>query len=593
MKSLLASLSDHPMAMLRGIASLRGVNLVSNVRDGAAAQLAAALAERASTDEALAACSAAAQSAWNALGAAGGRMKVTAFSRLSGSVIRPVGPGKLEREQIWQQPEGAAEELWYHGLIFRAFFDLGNGPAEYYYIPEDLLPDDALDGTGSISGEAGLAAGQRGALQPITAPAHERQGFNSLAVDMCRLLANAREAPLRIVASEAGRLRPVEPSRLAEGLLLQDAVRLELLLALARGSGMLVIERGKIAVNSPAAIAWLRGTHWEQMTGLFVGWRDGTDAAPVAGSFSTESGRSLKSVADWNDLRHTPALHAEGNWHNDPLLARRVLLTILRGADAGNWYAISDLAALVKAVSPDFQRPDGDYQSWYLRDEKTGQYLSGFESWDSVEGRLISFLIAGPLFWLGAVSLATAEDGHVSSFRLTPYGVAWLAGAGPQELPRPARLSVNEDFSVVAPLWLPLNDRSRLLRFTEPVGGPYDWGAPTRHRITRGSLSRARAAGVKAEAILKFLQRASGGRVSPRIAAALARWNQQGGAVRINKGAILRVEDASILAGLRADPVIAPLLGELLSAQAVLVREPDLPGLLAVLAESGYTVRVD
>ena len=593
MKSLLASLSDHSMAMLRGIASLRLVTLASNVRDEAAAQLAAALAEKASVDEALAACSGAARSAWSALCAAGGRMKVTAFSRLSGSMIRPIGPGKLERELTWQQPEGAAEELWYRGLIFRAFADLGNGPAEYFYIPDDLLLDDALGEIGSAPGETGPTGPLRGALQPTTAPAHERQALNSLAVDLCTLLANARETPLRIAAGEAGRWCPADPSRLAEGLLLQDGVRLELLLALARGSGLLVIERGKMVVNTPAATAWLRGTHWEQMTELFVGWRESTDAGPVPGSSSAESGRGPKAMVDWNDLRRTPALQAEGNWRNDPLLARRALLTILHGAEASSWYTISDLAALVKAVNPDFQRPDGDYHSWYLRDETSSQYLSGFESWDGVEGRLISFLITGPLFWLGAVSLAMAEDGPVSSFRLTPYGVAWLANALPRELPRPARLAVNEVFSVVAPLWLPLNDRFRLLRFTEHAGGSYDWGASTRHRITRGSLSRARAAGVKAEAILKFLHRSSGDRVPPRIASALARWSQQGGAVRINRGAVLRVEDAAILAGLRADPVIAPLLGELLSAQAVLIRETDLPGLLAVLAESGYTVRVD
>ncbi|NIO71720.1 MAG: hypothetical protein GTN71_22490, partial [Anaerolineae bacterium] len=51
----------------------------------------------------------------------------------------------------------------------------------------------------------------------------------------------------------------------------------------------------------------------------------------------------------------------------------------------------------IKESDPDFQRPDGDYSSWYIRQADTGRYLSGFESWDQVEGALIAYLIAQPL----------------------------------------------------------------------------------------------------------------------------------------------------------------------------------------------------
>jgi hypothetical protein len=63
--------------------------------------------------------------------------------------------------------------------------------------------------------------------------------------------------------------------------------------------------------------------------------------------------------------------------------------------------------------------------------------------------------------------------------------------------------------------------------------------------------------------------------------------------VRIDKGALLRVEDASVLATLRADPVIGPLLGELISAQAVLVSVANLPRLVAALAQLGYSAKVE
>jgi len=57
MRTLLPSLNDHSLAMLRGIAELRGVDLTTNVRSDAAAQLAAQLAEPAVTETALASCS--------------------------------------------------------------------------------------------------------------------------------------------------------------------------------------------------------------------------------------------------------------------------------------------------------------------------------------------------------------------------------------------------------------------------------------------------------------------------------------------------------------------------------------------------------
>ncbi len=183
-----------------------------------------------------------------------------------------------------------------------------------------------------------------------------------------------------------------------------------------------------------------------------------------------------------------------------------------------------------------------------------------------------------------------------TAFRLTAAGAAWLANTTPSELPRPTRPSVSDDFIVTAPLLCPLLDRFRLLRFTEPA--PEKDNAPqastgTRHRISRTSLTRARASGLKAGAAAEFLKHVTSGRLPPRVAAALNRFDQTGGSVHISRGAVLRVADASTLASLRADPAIAPLLGDLISAQAVLIKEANLARLLSVIKDSGYDVSVD
>ena len=560
MRTLLASLGDYSMAMLRGIAELRGVMPATNVREEVAAQLAGALAEPHATALALSRVSAEAERAWAALCAAGGHIKVPAFTREHGA-IRAIGPGRLEREFAWRQPETPAEELWYQGLIFKAFADLGAGLLEYFYIPEELLPTTAA---GEETGPA--RAGAPPALDP---PARARQSGNALAVDACALLAILTDSPLRV--GESGRWRAADEARIRERLLLPDPTHSALLLALAQQSGWLAVEQDRLVVQGPAVTAWLRASHWEQASALFSAWQHS---------------------ATWNDLRHIPTLKADGTWRNDPLAARSQLLAALGRLDPARWYSVDAFAAWIKATEPDFQRPDGNYTGWYLRDVASERYLSGFEAWNDVEGRLIAFLIAGPLFWLGALSLG-GEDGEPGIFRLTTGGAYWLAGGGLPEPFPPARLLVNEDFTVGAPLLVPLFDRFRLLRFTEAVPGPPALDQPTQHRITRHSLSAARARGLRGEKIVQFLRHAAGGQLLARVETALLRWDQHGGAVRINKGAVLRVQDASILAALRADPVIAPLLGELLSAQAALVKEADLPKLLAALAELGYTTRVE
>ncbi len=571
MRTLLASLGDHSMAMLRGIAELRGVMPATNVREEFAAQLAALLAEPHATALALARVSAEAEHAWTTLCAAGGHLKVPAFTREYGA-IRPIGPGKLERETAWRQPGTPAEELWYQGLIFKAFADLGTGLLEYFYIPDELLPVTPEGGT--ARGDAGPGRMGSGLPSSLDRPGKARQSGNALAVDACTLLAMLSDTPLRV--GESGRWRAAGEARIRDKLLVADPTRGALLLAIAQELGWLAIEQDRLVVQGPAVTAWLRVGHWEQTSALFEAWRRSTT---------------------WNDLRRIPTLKAEGAWRNNSLGARDRLLEALGRLDPARWYAIEAFAAWIKATEPDFQRPDGNYTGWYLRDVASERYLSGFEAWDDVEGRLIAFLIGGPLFWLGAVALAGGE-GSPLSFRLTTGGAYWLAGSGLPEAYPPTHLVVDEDFSIAAPLLVPLFDRFRVLRFTEAVPGPGlpeqpTQGGITRHRITRHSLSVARAHGLRGEKIVQFLRHATGGRLPARVETALVRWDEHGGAVRISKGAVLRVQDASLLAALRADSVVAPLLGELLSAQAALVKEADLPRLLSALAELGYTTRVE
>jgi len=567
MRTLLASLNDHPMALLRGIANRRGVALTTNARADAALQLAAMLAEPGATEHTLRLLSPQAQTAWRALCRADGRMKVPAFTRSFGAV-RPLGPGKLEREQPWNAPVNATEELWFAGLVFKGFADAGDGLVEFVYIPPELLE-------GCAASEWAAAAPDVVARQ---APEHWIEARNSLAVDAATLLATLTRAPVRVDAD--GQPRSEEQSRLATGLIQKDPTRLALIVALLRQLGALSVAGGRLATDEKAAQAWLHKGIWPQLTALFETWSDSIDATPAG--------------AGWNDLRHVPGLRSEGKWRNDPLVARRAIIEKLRRLTPGDWHDLQAFVAAIKSEDPDFQRPEANYTDWYLRDAETDRFLSGFESWDRVEGGLIRFIIAGPLYWLGAVSLGLAHDATPEAFRLTPNGLAWIGAGEPPDPPRPARLTIQDDLTILAPLELPLLDRFRLLRFTEPVAGDAETPPKaTRHHITRDSLYTARTGGIKAQSLLRFLEQASEGQVPQRLIAGLERWDQHGGTVRLSRGAVLRVKDANVLALLRADPVIRPLLGDLLSAQAILIGEANLPRVIAALRELGYEVKVD
>ena len=195
-------------------------------------------------------------------------MKASIFGRVHGE-IRPIGPGRLERELTWRQPESPAEELWYRGLIFRAFADFGDGPLEYIYIPEDLhVPAD-------------LRQPPADAAPPIIAPVETPRRRDPCAQrpDRGRLRRAGcapRDPAARWTNRDRLRIQP-RPSGCARLCLHagRRRIRLELLLALARGRGWIKPDRGRLVLDMGAATAWLRRTHWEQMTSLFTAWRDG------------------------------------------------------------------------------------------------------------------------------------------------------------------------------------------------------------------------------------------------------------------------------------------------------------------------------
>ena len=139
--------------------------------------------------------------------------------------------------------------------------------------------------------------------------------------------------------------------------------------------------------------------------------------------------------SEFNELRLVPGLRCEGGWENDPRPTRQAVLDMLGRLPAGKWWNLPSFIQAVKQEQPDFQRPAGDYNSWFIRDTRTENYLRGFASWDAVDGALLRFFICVPLHALGLADLAAPEPGgEPAAFRLSAGCLDLLDGRLPKGL---------------------------------------------------------------------------------------------------------------------------------------------------------------
>ena len=420
--------------------------------------------------------------------AGGGGMPSPAFQRRFGE-LRRIGPGRLQTEQPWKTPTGPAEMLWYRGWIASVFRRTSDGTLRYISIPEDLLPLLPLGET-PIELQPPLPAA-------LSAPDVKRSLDELLLDDLGTLLAYVQNHPVWLRSNNRWRISDLQ--RLTPRLRLSTFRKqpletggpLHLLFFAAKKMELLTVRNRRQRFGN-ALRPWLEQTRGEQMYSLFRAWRDAND---------------------WNDLCLTPGLRCqEGAWRNDPALARRELLAQLARMKVGNWYGLDDFVAMIYEHLPDFQRPDGLYDTWYIQNN-AGEFLRGFEHWPAVEGRLIRYLWRGPLFWLGVVALdATGE-----AWSLTEQGRRWLEGEAIASSSDAPVLRIGEDFSIILAPHIGLWDRLRVALFAFWQASEPEY----RYLITRRGLNRAAKRGVSPKRVLDFLHRASGAQIPDNVRKAL------------------------------------------------------------------------
>jgi hypothetical protein len=310
------------------------------------------------------------------------------------------------------------------------------------------------------------------------------------------------------------------------------------------------------------AVAWLKQSREAQLRALADAW----------------------SGSAWNDLCHTPDLRCEGErWQNEPILARTALLDAL--PRTAEWFQLTDLVAQIYETDPHFQRPDGNYDTWYIREIGEEAYLTGFEAWPKVEGRLLQFLAQGPLFWLGLV------EKNTDFFRLTPRALDWLADTPPPPDEVRVPLVIRADASLLAPHNAGRYERFQAARVCEAE--PLQVGKPYRYRLTPDSLAQARRQGIAPERILQFLAEAGEKDLPTSVKRAVLRWSESGVEARLETAVVLRVRDAGILQTLRRNAKTRDFIGEALGELSASVKVEDWPRLRQAAAQLGLLIEAN
>ncbi|MFZ6026357.1 MAG: helicase-associated domain-containing protein [Chloroflexota bacterium] len=539
MPDLVHSLQGRDLGHLRIVANLWGLDFEApDARTGRQRLVPLLLAGRAAQDV-TDALPGEARAALEDLIQHEGRLPWPLFTRRYGQV-REMGHAARDRQRPWRNEASPAEALWYRALVARSFFDTPAGPEEFAYIPEDLLP---------------LIPVRYGRPQPAERPEP---------VD--------RPEPFGRPATPSERANPTLATDhiLDHATTLLAALRLGVTLEAALPFGLAdlleaaeLLDANAVPLPEPTR-AFLEAPRGEALSQLFCAWQPSSR---------------------FNELRQIPGLHCEGEWRNDPLRARQAVLGFLSSIEAGKWWSLNAFLADIRQRQPDFQRTAGDYDSWYIREEESGEYLRGFQNWEKVDGALVRYLIAGPLHWLGVLDVASSTpDGPVTAFRYSPWAEKLLRGEAPTGLLLEDKsIKVDSSARLIVPRLAPRPVRYQLARFAE-------WDAYQddryRYHITPATLVRARQQGLTVNHLLALLRRHAES-VSPNLTKALARWEEHGVEATLESVTILRVSSPELLQRLRTSRA-ARFLGDPLGPTTVIVKRGAEQKVLDALAEMGY-----
>jgi hypothetical protein len=549
MRTLQRTLEDYDLGHLRIIAELWGFDPPSASSRQAADSLAKQMLDSSNAQEIVQSLPADVRKTLTYIQSHGGQAPLSDLIRIYGP-LREMGAARRDREKPWRSPESPLESLWYRGLIARAFADSETGPLEFAIIPSDLAHI--------------LPQPPRRIHEPLGHPAEAptiRIATSSAAVDDATTIL----AALRKYPEKGNSLTQQRRDDLASFLQQPDA--LEFMVHILCEASILNVR--PLSPNPEKTRLFLESSRAEALKTLILTW--------------------LHSNT-WNDLQTIDYLENSGSgWPNEPVASRRAAIQLFQEIPHGSWWGMNGFIEDVHVRQPAFQRPAGEFTSWYFKDNRTDSILHGLEDWDAVDGALLRYLLMGPLHWLGVVDLGK-QSGHETStfFRLTPaitllfdpettltikesLASAYLWADGRLRVPRRAVRSLRYQIARFT-RWEPIDEENYL------------------YRITPDTLQAAQEQSLELTHILSILESALDKPIPVTLLEALQRWSERGSEARIERSMILQVHDSDTLELLQNNRSTARYLQELLGPSNILIREQDWPQLCAAAARLGLLI---
>jgi hypothetical protein len=479
-----------------------------------------------------------AQDGLNALVKSGGKIPASEFVQHFGE-IREMGAGWRAREHPEEKPTSAAEMLWYAGLIGKAFFHDIDRPLEFVFIPDEVCKNIFVDHLESIAPPG----------RPALAGEHENEEPVSdiLIQDACTLMAACRmgkdttSLPLREIESKT-------------------------LLALLKSTN--VLSKTNVP-NTEATRAFLEKPRLESLAVMIGRWQ----ADP-----------------SFNELALIHELNLEGAIPVDVLRIRKLMLQTAFAVPKATWWSIPSLVEFFFRNHGNFLRPEGDYDSWFIRDSTTGEYLRGFSNWDKVEGRLIRFFFSRIFHWLGLVDVGLqAHSDRPASFRLSSWSECLLKGEAPPFPMGEDRIKITSKGHILIPDAAPLTIRYMLARYSEWDG--WNKGEYTYH-LTARSLERAQKSNLRMNLLLQLMARHSRAPLPKMLNQAVQRWAKIGPQSHLTKSVLLSVEQPVILDELKKSRA-RRFLGTELNPSTIVIKPGGERIIQECLLELGYFTGIE
>jgi hypothetical protein len=480
------------------------------------------------------------------LDARGGKELRDRYSREFGE-IREMGAGKLEREKPYQETISLSESLWYRALISSGFLETDDGLREFVFIPEDI----------------------RSLLIPLL---KDQQELDLTASFTCRQ-ASLREYKIQTPAS---------------GEILDHFCTL---LAGLRMSIDPVIQLPGISANQ------LGFYHDLARSADLLEKNDFVQPDRVRDFFELSREEAIKKLwHDWlfseelHDINQLPGISVEGNPEMNPVRIRELVLRYVNNLDPDQWWSIESFVSRIKEVNPDLMRKSGEYDTWFIRNTESDDFIKGFDSWDEVEGSLVKYLLTGPLHWLGYLDLGFADEDELSmAFRLSKISTALNQDdTVPLKTRKTESIQIRSKGEIRMTQNVPHKTRYQVARFCE-------W-YPIRaeaylYAITPKSLRRAENQGLRITHLLTLLQN-NLEIIPPNILAALERWEKKGVQATIAKKTVLRLGSPQILKALKKSSASRFIL-EQVGPTTVIVKDGSEEKIKEALVELGFFLERD